>query len=91
MSHPVREREESERESIFQRPKGNLQFFAHRPSGRGSGEEAASDRRTDGEGEGRMEGGGQLPLTASASADGRRFNFLFVAVGSALDEVTVVP
>ena len=38
-----------------------------------------------------MEGGGQLPLTASASADGRRFNFLFVAVGSALDEVTVVP
>ena len=41
----------------------------------------------------KKEGGGQLPPSVRAlsylSADGRRFNFLFVAVGSILDDGTV--
>ena len=41
----------------------------------------------------KKEGGGQLPPSVRAlsylSADGRRFNFLFVAVGSILDDGTL--
>ena len=141
MEDPLREREESESESIFQRPKGNLQFFAHRPSGERDSEWARgfsqldslevnfhplrADARTkpfvsqktietveislltyqpqeihgwaesglwSSWAKGTEEGGGQLlpaSLCPGLSTDGRRFNFLFVAVGSVLDDGTV--